>query len=104
VSNDEQDAALLRLVKTRGAAKRQKSLLETELRAAGTSLYNIGAALRSIGFSTSVQETPGAILQHVATAPDICGLERVKAMLEELKELNETLKQLTASAITQGID
>ena len=104
MSNDEQDAAILRMVKARDEAKRQKSLLETELRAAGTSLYNIGSSLRSIGFSTSVQETPGAILQRVATAPDICGLERVKAMLEELKELNENLKQLAVSATTQGID
>jgi hypothetical protein len=104
MSNDEQDAAILRLVKARGEAKRQKALLETELRAAGTSLYNIGSGLRSIGFSTSVQETPGAILQRVAIAPDICGLEQVKAMLEELKELNENIKQLNAAAVAQGIE
>jgi hypothetical protein len=104
MSNDESDAAILRLVKARGEAKKQKALLETELRAAGTSLYNIGAGLRSIGFSTSVQDTPGAIFQRLASAPEICGLERVKAMLAELKELNENLKQLETSAITLGIE
>jgi hypothetical protein len=104
MSNDERDAAILRLVKTRAEAKRRKNLLETELRAAGSSLYSIGTELREIGFSTSAQASPGAILQRVATAPDICELVRVKTMLEELKELNENLKQLAISAATEGID
>jgi hypothetical protein len=32
MSNDERDAAILRLVKTRAEAKKRKNLLETELR------------------------------------------------------------------------
>lgn len=58
MSNDEQDAAILRLVKDRGEAKKQKALLELELRAAGTSLYSIGTELRSVGFNTQFKEAP----------------------------------------------
>jgi hypothetical protein len=104
MSNDERDTAILRLVKNRAEAKRRKNLLETELRAAGASLYSIGTELREIGFSTSVQASPGAILQRVVMAPNICELVRVKGMLEELKEVNENLKQLAISAATEGID
>jgi hypothetical protein len=104
MSNDEQDAAILRLVKDRGEAKKQKALLELELRAAGTSLYSIGTELRSVGFNTSVQGSPGAIFQRVASAPEICGLERVKAMLAELKELDDNLKTLSTAAAALGIE
>jgi hypothetical protein len=103
MSNDEQDAAILRLVKARAEAKKKKALLETELRAAGESLYTIGSGLRSIGHSTSVQDTPGAIFQRVVVAPEICGLERIQGMLVELKELNENLKHLDSDAHTLGI-
>ena len=38
MSNEEQDAAILRLVKSKGDYKKRKALLESELRAAGQSL------------------------------------------------------------------
>jgi len=42
---DEQDAAILRVVKDRAEAKKRKSLLENELRTAGQSLSRIGSGL-----------------------------------------------------------
>jgi hypothetical protein len=103
MSSDEQDAAILRVVKGRAESKQRKLLLESELRAAGESLYHVGSALRYVGHAKSVQEAPGAILQRLAMAPEICELERVKAMLTELKEATEKLKQLDITAQELGI-
>jgi len=104
MSGDEQDAAIVRLVKDRGEAKRRRSLLESELRAAGQSLWEIGTVLRSVVGSGSFPHTPESILPQIAKAPNICSLDRIKAMLEELKELQNRLEQLNRSASELGID
>ena len=104
MSSEEQDAAILRLVKQRGEAKKRKVLLENELRTAGRSLWEIGSALKSLDASGPSQGTPEFILLEIAKAPNICGLERVKAMLEELRDLENTLRQLNRSAVELGID
>ncbi|MHB2008819.1 MAG: hypothetical protein ACYCOX_12305 [Acidobacteriaceae bacterium] len=104
MSNEEQDAAILRLVKSRGDYKKRKALLESELRAAGESLWQIGGSLRNVKGSGTYTETPGYILPEIEKAPDICDLSRIKAMLEELKALEITLCDLNRSARELGID
>ena len=104
MSTEEQDAAILRLVKQRGEAKKRKALLENELRTAGRSLWDIGSALKSVNASGPSQETPDSILPAIAKAPNICRLENIRTMLEELSELEKTLNQLNRSAIQLGID
>jgi hypothetical protein len=100
---DEQDMAILRIVKERGEAKRRKVLIESELRAAGESLYDIGGALRHVN-DASVQNGVESVLPKLANVPKICDLGRVKLMLEELKELENRLSQLNRSASDLGID
>jgi hypothetical protein len=104
MSNEEQDAAILRLVKSRGESKKRKALLESELRAAGQSLWQIGQSLRNVKGSGTFTDTPGHILPEIERAPDICDLSRIKLMLEELKALEMTLSDLNRSAIELGID
>ena len=104
MSGDEQDAAILRVVKGRAEAKKRKSLLETELRTAGQSLSRIGSGLAGVGSSTAVHQTPAALIQQVAQAPDICDLSRIGTMLAELKKVNENLQQLNSAAATLGIE
>lgn len=62
MSNDEQDIDIVRLVKERGVVRRRKTILESELRAAGRSLWEIGAQLRSVQGAGSFNETPAAML------------------------------------------
>lgn len=103
MSGDEQDAALLRIVKQRSEAKKRKSLLESELRAAGESLYEIGGALRHVNGGSF----PGFldnILSRIAKAPDTCSLDRIRTKSKELQELEMTLAQLNRSATELGID
>jgi hypothetical protein len=104
MSNEEQDVAILRLVKQRFEAKKRKTLLENELRTAGQSLSEIGSALKSVNASGPSQETPEFILPQIDKAPSICRLERIKAMLEELRDTQKNLAQLNRSAADLGID
>lgn len=103
MSSDEQDAAILRVVKSRAEAKKKKALLENELRAAGHALSGIGYGLESIGISSGGHHDPAAIMEKVAKAPDICDLSRVGVMLGELKEVNANLEQLNVTANDLGI-
>jgi|SRR5271154_4753779 len=104
MSGAEQDAAIIRLVKQRGDAKRRRVLLENELRTAGHSLYEIGMALRGIAASGSFNSTPDYVLPKLAKAPEICNMDKIKVMLEELRDLETTLTQLNRSATELGID
>lgn len=48
MSSEEQDAALLRLVKDRSETRKKRTLLENELRTWGDGLNNLGTVLRMI--------------------------------------------------------
>ena len=99
MSIDEQDAAIGRLVRQRHEAKKRKALLENELMVAGRSLSDVGSLLKSVEV-TAAQ----SIIHEVENAPSICGLERIKAMLLELREAQELLAQLNRTAANVGID
>jgi len=102
MSGDEQDAAMLRLVKERREVRQRKALIESELQSAGRSLYEIGTLLKHIngGLYDPVEQ----VLPQVEQAPEICGLNRLKELLKELKGAQEVLAQLNRSAVELGVD
>jgi hypothetical protein len=102
MSTDEQDQAILRIVRRRKELRERKALIESELNAAGESLGDIGSSLKHIGGSQAqwLADIPGRIQK----TPDICELARIKAMVSELKEIYETFAQLNRSAAELGID
>ena len=102
MSETEENAAILRLVKHRSEAKRRKALLESDLRIAGQSLSGIGDMLRHL--NGGPYDDVGRILPEVEKAPDICGLGHVKSMLAELKDLQESVSQMNRSASALGVD
>ena len=104
MSSDEQDQAILRLVKQRHEAKKRKAALQSELREAGKHLWEIGGSLKSVSSESSAGQTPSSILSSVTKAPDICGLDRIKSMLEELRDAEQTIADLNRSASELGID
>jgi hypothetical protein len=103
MSDQEQDAAIVRIVKQTAEAKRRRTLLESELTTAGQSLWEIGRSLKAISGPEFIGAA-AAILPQIDKAPDICALGRIRAMLEELKELEATLIQLKRSAAELHID
>ena len=104
MSNEEQDAAMVRLVRQRSETKKQSALLESELRVAGQSLWEIGSSLKAIRGAREFVGTAASILPQVNKAPEICGLAQVKRMLEELDGLKNSLIQLNRTAQELGID
>lgn len=104
MSGDEQDQAILRLVKQRHETKKRKAALQSELREAGQRLWEIGGSLKSVCSESNAGQTPANILSSVKKAPDICGLERIKSMLEELRDAEQTIADLNRSAKELGID
>lgn len=100
---DDQDDAILKLVRERAETKRRRAALGYELRIAGKSLYDIGGALKH----TSIRRIGTGIdrlLPKLRSAHDICELSRVRASLEELKEVELRLAQLDRIASQLGIE
>jgi hypothetical protein len=102
MSDDEKKEAIFRLVIRRKELRERTALLESELRAAGESLGDIGSSLKHI--SGGQAQWLADILGRIQKAPDICELARIKAMVSELKEIYETFAQLNHSAAELGID
>lgn len=100
---DEQDDAVLKLVRERGEVKRHRAALERELRATGKSLYDIGGALKH-ACGGRIHNGIEYVLPMLHSVPTICDLSRVTTMLEELKEVETRLAQLNRIASEMGID
>ncbi len=100
---DKEEVASAGLLKKRIEAKRRRAALESELRIAGKSLYEVGGALRNASCG-SMGGRVDHILPMLAAVPAICDLGRVRILLEELKELESLLDQLNYSASQLGID
>jgi len=99
----DDDAAAAQLFRERSEARRHRAALETELRTAGKSLHGIGGALRHLSCA-NIGNRVDHILRELADAPTICDLGRVRALLEELKELETRLDHLNRCASQMGID
>jgi hypothetical protein len=105
MSDAEQDAALLRLVKERSEAKRRKNLLESELSAAGRTFSAIGDALKLLDAPNVITAgTPDHVLREIDKAPEICELNSIKRMISELKVLRTRLGDLDRRAAQLGVD
>lgn len=81
----------------RAELSRRKTLLESELRAAGDSLGDIGGGLRFITNSNPQQLSN--LTERIQKAPDICELGRIKAMVSELADTLRELIELRQTAI-----
>jgi len=102
MSNDEQDQAILRIVRRRKELRERKALIESELRAAGEFLDSISSSLKHI--SGSFPQWPQDILARVQKAPQICELGRIKSMVAELAEIYSAFAELNRHAAELGID
>ncbi len=100
----EEDAALVRLVKERSTAKSRAKDLERDLRRAGEALFRIGASLRKIQMIGSYTDTPPYVLTELEKAPEICGLDTIRSMVTELRDLEKTLADLDSRARSAGVD
>jgi hypothetical protein len=103
MTTEEKEAAISGLLKERSRAKWRRLALEGELRTAGKSLYDIGSALKNQSMGTMGSRVD-YILPKFDNVPATCDLNRVREMLEELKELQTRLNQLNQSASQMGID
>jgi hypothetical protein len=98
MSQQEQDAALLRVVKDRAEAKRQRSLLQSELTRRIEPLMSVTTALRQ----AAVAEP-----EYLAGAADkLEDIEpaRVVEMLRQLAELTRHIREYDRTAKELGID
>lgn len=104
MSNAEQDAALLRLIRERSDAKRRRTLLESELRTAGRSLWSIGGILKDVVSVGNAAYAPSMALSEVNKAPRICDMESIRQMLQELDELQCQIETMDRQARDLGVD
>lgn len=104
MTTSEQDAAVARLVRARTDAKRRKILLESELQIAGEALAQIGSSLKHISGYQGAAFAAQRILPEMDMAPEICGFDKLKEMLNELIELDRRVAELNHNAAALGID
>ena len=102
MSDEEQDQAILRIVKNRAEARKRNVLLVSELQAAGKHMETIGAALRHLSEFAMGQNTE-YILKEIDVAPSICELGHVRKLVVELAEIKTHLAQLSKMSEELGI-
>lgn len=106
MSESEQDAALLRLVKQRKELKERKALVENELRSAGMSLTATGQTL--LEASKASAQGRALLLREAADGirrmPESWRLEHLLALIRDLEELEDQLAGLNAKSRELGLD
>jgi hypothetical protein len=98
LSSEEKKGMLDRLVEQRAKSTRRAILLESELRAAGESLFHVGTLLKNLSSEQGRKDNYVVTLNAVINAPEICGLSRIAAMLVDLQETRELLDELDSLA------
>ena len=98
MSSDEQDAAILRIVKERSENKRRRALLESEIRAASSSLKDLATLLGMI--RPMLDDTQ--INQQLKNSEPWLS-EKLIRILREYQETCAKCSQLDASAKEAGI-
>jgi len=101
MSPDEQDAAVLRIVKDRAEAKRRRALLESELQAAGKALHVISEALPLLG--SAVVNIP-VLLKLIDENAELLAPSKLAQMMKEYADLTTQIADLDASAKAAGIE
>jgi hypothetical protein len=100
-SPDEQDAAVLRIVKDRAEAKRRRALLEGELQAAGKALHVVSEALPLLG--SPVVNIP-VLLKLIDENAELLAPSKLAQMMKEYADLTALIADLDASAAAAGIE
>jgi hypothetical protein len=99
MSSDEQDAALVRLVKDRYQGKQQRALMENEIRAASSALRDISTLLGMINPAYGDSQIDEQMRKAEPwLAPKLVNLVR------DYLSTCEKLKEMDARARTLGID
>ena len=101
MSPDEQDAAVLRIVKDRAEAKRRRALLESELQAAGKALHIISETLPLLG--SPVVNIP-VLLKLIDENAELLAPSKLSQMMKEYADLTAQIADLDASAKAAGIE
>ena len=101
MSSDEQDAAIVRIVKDRAEAKRLRALLESELQAAGRSLHIVSEALPLLG--SPVVNIP-ALLKLIDENAELLAPSKLVQMMRDYADLTNQIADLDAKAKAAGID
>jgi len=101
MSPDEQDAAVLRIVKDRADAKRRRALLESELQAAGKALYVISEALPLLG--SPVVNIP-VLLKLIDENAELLAPSKLAQMMKEYADPTALIADLDVSAKAAGIE
>ena len=101
MSSEEQDAALLRIVKERSEAKRKRTLLESELQSNGKGLCDLAMALQQVGTIHQSLERIDFLANQLST---LLASSKLAAMMKEWVEVNHAIKDFDDKAKQLGID
>jgi hypothetical protein len=101
MSSEEQDAALLRIVKDRAEAKRQRVLLENELRVGGSALHALSEGLSLLG--SPLVNMP-SLLKLIDENAELLTPSKLSQMMRQYADLSKRIADLDASAKALGID
>jgi len=101
MSPDEQDVAVLRIVKDRAEAKRRRALLESELQAAGKALHVISEALPLLG--SPVVNIP-VLLKLIDENAELLAPSKLAQMMKEYADPTALIADLDVSAKAAGIE
>jgi hypothetical protein len=100
MSSEEQDTALLRLVKDRAEAKRKWTLLQSELQAAAKAFREIGAALQNVNPNMDLKYMRSVLEKHT----DVAAPSKLLDMLKEYIGLTDEVSAFDAKAKSLGLD
>ncbi|HYW41229.1 MAG TPA: hypothetical protein VE959_00135 [Bryobacteraceae bacterium] len=101
MSNEDLDAAILRLVKDRTEAKRHQAALSAELKAAATVLQSLAQAFTYLNQPRVSTEDPLALLNRHG---DLLEPSKLARMIREYADLSKRIEQMDQDARRMGID
>src|ERR1019366_6883487 len=101
MSNEEIDAAMLRLVKDRAEARRQHAALAAELKAAAYVLQSLGQALTYINQPHISTADPIALLDQHA---DLLEPSKLARLVREHADISRRIEEMHQHARRMGID
>ena len=100
MSQEEQDAALGKLMREKMEAQKQFTLLLLEIKRQAAVIESVGRTLGSIGMPEAEQQ--GTVLLEEAIAAG--GLSKIKSDLEKFTSLRPRVLELTAKAKELGFE
>jgi hypothetical protein len=101
MSNEEIDAAIVRLVKDRAEARRRQAALAAELNAAAHVLQSLGQALTYLNRARISTEDPVALLNQHA---DLLEPSKLARLIREHADVSKRIEEMDRHARGMGID